>query len=149
VSGQRTNWTRQQYEDYCKRTGQQPVAPRGKTLVEVFAGKPPGPTPIKGKSKTEKDFEAWHRHRHPSLTLVYEAIKLRIDRTCWYLPDFYVPEQQMFIEVKGPYIWPDALIKFKAVRALYPWAKFAMWQKKKGVWMEVYALEESQALDDN
>ena len=148
MSGQRTSWSREQYEAYCRRTGQ-PVEPRGKTLVEVFAGKPPGPTPIKGKNKTEKEFEAWYKHQHPSLTMLYEAIKLRIDRTCWFLPDFYVPEQQRFIEVKGPYIWPDALIKFKAARAMNTWARFQMWQKKKGIWMEVYALEETEALNDH
>jgi hypothetical protein len=148
VSGQRTNWSRDQYEDYCRRTGQvsEFVKPIGKTLVEVFAGeKKPvaGRTaPRKGKTKTESEFETWYKFGHPTLTLLYEAIKLRIDLTCWYLPDFYVPEQQLFIEVKGPYIWPDALIKFKAARAMNAWAKFAMWQKKKGGWTEVYALED-------
>jgi hypothetical protein len=136
VSGQRVSWTKEQYEAYCKRTGtpSELAQPKGK------AGRT---APRKGKNKTELEFEKWYRHRHPSLSLVYEAIKLRIDLTCWYLPDFYCPEQQIFIEVKGPYIYPDALIKFKAARAIHTWAKFSMWQKKKGIWMEVYALEES------
>ena len=151
MSGQRVNWSRQDYEDYCKRTGQvsEFVKPRGKTLVEVFAGKPPGPTPRRGKNKTETEFETWFKFQHPSLTILYEPIKLRIDRTCWYLPDFYVPEQQAFIEVKGPYLYPDALIKYKAARAIHAWAKFSMWQKKKGIWMEVYGLDDPQLADNN
>jgi hypothetical protein len=145
VSGQRVNWSREQYEAYCKRTGtpSELAKPQGKTLVEVFAGKPPGPTPRKGKNKTESEFEAWFKRQHPSWSLIYEAVKLRIDRTCWYLPDFYVPEVQLFIEVKGPHIWEDSIIKFKAARVIHTWAKFSMWQKKKGAWMETRALEET------
>jgi hypothetical protein len=96
--------------------------------------------PRRGKNKTEADFEQWFKYRHPSLTLLYEPFKLRIDDTCWYLPDFFCPELMAFFEVKGPYLRDDAVAKFKAARALHPWARFSMWQKRLGSWRQIRKL---------
>ena len=96
----------------------------------------------KGKNKTEAEFEAWFKFEHPSITLFYEAIKLRIDATCWYLPDFWCPELMTFFEIKGGHVWDDAIVKYKAARALHKWAKFAAWQKKNGAWREILRLPE-------
>ena len=82
----------------------------------------------------------WFRHQHPSLTLVYEPVKLRIDDSCWYLPDFYCPELFTFYEIKGPHIYEDSVIKFKAARALHKWCKFQMWQRWLGSWRQIRKL---------
>jgi hypothetical protein len=121
-------WNRAQYAAYCQKLG-------------VVWKKP---TPVrKGKTRTEAEFEEWFAFQHPSLTILYEALKVRIDETCWYLPDFFVPEILTFYEVKGPHIFEDSIIKFKAARALHRWAKFTAWQKKNGVWREIRKLPET------
>jgi hypothetical protein len=131
MSGQRVSWSRDQYEAYCRRTGTlpAPAEPRKK-----------GATAPRGKNKTEAEFEAWFKREHPSCTLLFETIKLRIDATCWYLPDYFCPEMLTFYEVKNAWIAEDAVIKFKACRALYPWAKWKMIQKWRGEWREIRKL---------
>lgn len=67
-------------------------------------------------------------------------MRLRIDATCWYLPDFWCPEMLTFFEVKGPHIYEDSVIKFKAVRAIHTWAHFEMWQRWLGSWRQIRKL---------
>ena len=74
------------------------------------------------------------------MTLLYEGLKLQIDRSCWFLPDFWCPELMTFYETKGGHIYEDAVIKFKAARAIHSWARFEMWQKKLGVWRQIRKL---------
>ena len=92
------------------------------------------------RTSTEIRFESQFRQKYPKATVLYEAIKLRIDETCWYLPDFFVPEMMTFFEVKGPHIFEDSVIKFKAARAIYPSFHFEMWQWKDGIWKEIRKL---------
>ena len=122
-------WTRAQYEAYCKRTG-------------TVSASPPRSSPAapRGKNKTELEFELWFRYEHPSITLLYEVVKLQIDRSCWYLPDFFCPELSTFYETKGGHIYEDAVIKFKAARAIHSWARFEMWQKWQGSWRQIRKL---------
>lgn len=133
-------WTQAQYEEFLRKKGGSP--PKGKTLVEVLTGtKPRRPKPVKGKTKTEADFEARLKYDHPSLTVLYEPLKLKIDRTCSYTPDFFIPELLTFYEIKGPHIFEDSVIKFKAARVLHCWAKFEMWQKNRlGNWRQIREL---------
>lgn len=42
-----------------------------------------------------------------------------------------------FIEIKGAHIWDDAKVKFKAAKDKYLWAKFQMWQLKRGEWKQI------------
>jgi hypothetical protein len=156
--GQRVTWTPAQYDDYVRRTG------RGKTLVEIFAEEKTKSMPRKskarrraGKTQAEKDFEVYLKFQHPSVTILYEPIKLRIDASCWYLPDYFCPELVTFYEVKGGYLWDDAIVKFKAARAIHSWAKFEMWQRDtERRWRQIRELpgeedgsEESQSLDNH
>ena len=96
--------------------------------------------PRKGKTKVELEFEVWFKCEHPSMSLLYEVIKLRIDPTCWYLPDFFCPELVTFYETKGSHIYEDSVIKFKAARALHPWARWEMWQCLGGEWRQIRRL---------
>jgi hypothetical protein len=100
----------------------------------------PGWRGKKGHAKTqvESEFELHLKADWPQLTILYETVKLKIDDTCWYLPDFFIPELLTFFEVKGPQIWEDSKIKFKAARVLHGWACFQMHQKKNGVWTRLY-----------
>jgi hypothetical protein len=126
-------WSRAQYQAYLERKGVAAPTTRKKPVAGRTA-------PRKGKNKTEAEFEMWFKHQHPSLTILYEPLKLRIDATCVYTPDFFCPELLTFFEVKGPYVHEDSVIKFKAARAIHGWAKFSMWQKRLGGWREIRKL---------
>ena len=129
-------WTRAQLKLYNEKHGTVPIPRRKKPVAGRTA-------PRRGKNKTEADFEAWFKFQHPSLTILYEAIKLRIDETCSYCPDFFCPETLTFYEVKGTATASyaeDGIIKFKACRALYPCFKWQMWQKRKGNWRQIRKL---------
>ena len=131
-------WSRAQYDAYCVRTGVRKPATTRKIEKAVRT---------REKTKTEADFELELKRQHPSLTILYEPLKLRIDGTCWYLPDFFVPELHTFFEVKGPHIFEDSIIKFKAARAIHTWAKFECWQRKRdGIWRQIRRLPD--ALED-
>lgn len=69
-----------------------------------------------------------------------EGITLRWPDGMTYSPDFYVlhPDgRKEFIEVKGPWIEEDALVKFRAARACWTEFFFAMWQLDKGSWVQI------------
>jgi hypothetical protein len=118
-------WTRAQYVEYCKRTG---VLPAPKPPVKKS----------RGPNQTEAAFGRWFASRYPDCRLLFESIKLRIDSTCWFLPDYFCPELTTFYEVKGSKIWDDAIVKFKACRVIHPWAKWEMWQWKNGIWTQIH-----------
>jgi hypothetical protein len=126
-------WSRAQYTEFCEKHGTVPAPRRKKSVAGRTARR-------RGKNKTEFEFEAWFKYQHPSVSLLFEAIKLRIDETCWFLPDYWCPELSTFFEVKGPHIFEDAIVKFKAARALHTWCKFQMWQKWKGSWRQIRKL---------
>jgi hypothetical protein len=71
------------------------------------------------------------------VTVLYEPLKLRIDDTCWYCPDFYDPRDDNLLRGQGRHAWEDSIVKFKAARAIHTWAKFEMHQKKLGVWRQI------------
>lgn len=129
-------WSEAQYKSYIAKTGGTSKLPPKKS----------SPLPRK-KNQTESEFELWFRFKHPSITMIFEPIKLRIDASCWYTPDFWCPEFLCFYEVKGPHIFEDAVIKFKAARALHPWARFEMWQRWLGEWRQIRKLPGDKALD--
>ena len=65
---------------------------------------------------------------HEAVTLVIGDPKIR------YTPDFFVRlpgEKVRLIEVKGPYMREDAVIKFKVARKQYPCFEFQFWQRSK------------------
>ncbi len=145
-------WTEAQYQEYCRKQGV--MIPKGATpcppsSLEVGTYSDPGkPTTVKvapkrtrKKTQAESEYELILRLAHPDSKVLYEAIKLRIADRCHYCPDFTVvsPEGKLsFVEVKGPHIWEDSKIKFKAAKEMYPWAKFEMHQKRVDGWKQIY-----------
>ncbi len=135
-------WTEAQYQEYCRKSGVPSelevgtyLDPKKPATVKV------APKRTRKKTQAESEYELILRLAHPDSKVLYEAIKLRIADRCHYCPDFTVvsPEGKLsFVEVKGPHIWEDSKIKFKAAKEMYPWAKFEMHQRLKGgVWQEV------------
>lgn len=65
----------------------------------------------------------------------FEGLTLLIGDGTRYTPDFYVVDQfdhVKLIEMKGPFIREDSLIKAKVAKAHYPEFEFEMWQLKNG-----------------
>jgi len=115
--------------EYCKRTG---VVPEPKPVTKK----------TKGPNQTEAAFKRWFCARYPDCRLLFESIKLRIDSSCWYTPDYFCPELSVVLEIKGAHIFEDSVIKFKAARAIHPYFHFEMWQLENGVWREIRKLSD-------
>lgn len=87
----------------------------------------------------------------------FEGVKLAwgVDPTTgkpmYYTPDFYVTRRATFedserllvalpitlIEIKGPFIHPKDLIRFKGCRSDWPMFRFEMHQCVKGAWTQI------------
>jgi hypothetical protein len=127
--GQRTNWTEGEYLEYLRR----------KDAVVQEIVKSSKPSKAKGKpNATEAEFLLQLKADYPQLDFLFEEVKLRIDDGCWYTPDYFCPEMATFYEVKGPHIWDDSKVKFKAARRIHAWARFQMHQKKDGTWKRLH-----------
>lgn len=54
---------------------------------------------VKYRSRLEAMWAQWLYERN--LFAYYEKRKFKLDRGIWYLPDFYLPDADTYIEVKG------------------------------------------------
>lgn len=122
------------------------------------------PAPTKGTGKGKPRGRAAMNKTETAYSQILEAMKSRGEIKRWeregitlrwpdgmtYSPDFAVwelatdpfpedhtRERLVFIEVKGPFIREDALVKFRAARAHWPEFAFSMMQLKKGEWTQI------------
>jgi hypothetical protein len=123
--------SQEEYDKRClKRRRTTPKATRTRTIAK------PRPRPTPGKmNKTEALFEAsFVRPRLYNGDICeygFECIKLRLAKTTFYTPDFYVvtPNEIIIYEVKGH--WEDdARVKIKVAADKYPCFRFIAVQKK-------------------
>ena len=120
--------------------------PLAATLTQFEAIKPVArrlaPKRAKKQTKTEEEFERILEAQHPnSQAILWECFKFRIGERCWYLPDFIRIGSEGHLsvyEVKGPHIWDDALVKFKAAKEKYPFFTWEMHQKRKDGWKRIF-----------
>jgi len=80
------------------------------------------------------------------LDFEYERIKLKLADATFYTPDFVVYPLVgnytdnpclKFIEVKGPFIRDDAMVKFKVAKEMFKHFDFEMWQLKDSTWRRI------------
>ncbi len=67
------------------------------------------------------------------------AITFKLGKDCRYTPEFLVIENDgtiTVIEVKG-FMRDDALVKFRAAQAMFPWFRFKMVSRVKGEWLTI------------
>lgn len=119
----------------------------------VVEDKPAIPKPRMNKTETEFShmLEAQKR-RGEILEWRYEGISLAwgcdpaTGKPMRYTPDFYVLDNftlsestqiTRIIEVKGPYIYPQDLIRFKGCRSDWPMFRFELHQKTKKGWNKI------------
>lgn len=70
----------------------------------------------------------------------FEAMRLEIGDGVTYTPDFVVWKHDgtlLFIEVKGPRIEEDSIVKWKSAKGRYKLAKWEMWQLAMGEWTQI------------
>jgi len=82
------------------------------------------------------------KHIGEVLWYAFEAINLRIGDKCFYAVDFLVMVKSGELEcheIKGGHITDDALVKFKAAAAFFPF-KFRMIMLIKGDWTERHVI---------
>lgn len=100
------------------------------------------------KTQPEADFET--RFLMPLLRagqiygLHFHALRFNAGLGSWYEPDFTAIDsddnQLLVYEVKGPHVYEDSIVKFKACALLYPWASW-IWAERDsaGNWIFVPA----------
>jgi hypothetical protein len=97
------------------------------------------------KNKTEMAFEQeflWPRVQTGELEFYrYESLKLVLGEKKIFTPDYHGRWAATGIiqiwEVKGPWIYEDAMVKFDTARRQFPEFEFELWQRKKGEWIRV------------
>lgn len=127
---------------YLARSGKAvapPAAPVGVKAGKVKAVEVSGVPEVWPKmNKTEAEFYLKLKATTPAYAFIgCQCITLRFAKRLSYTPDFITIDLEKNLvawEVKGPYIWEDALVKLKVAPKLFPWIKFLMAQKKNGVW---------------
>lgn len=124
-------------EFFRKNPPEMPVEQRG-TAVELCRTKKTvdpskdGPQP----NKTELRFQAYfHRQYSGTRTLEFQPLTLRIGRRR-YTPDWvYFGITIRLFEIKGPYIYDDAKLKYDLFKTHYSDRfQFEMWTEVNGIW---------------
>jgi len=103
--------------------------------------KPPPAGPVMNKTEARYSLILEERKRRGAIDgWEFEALKLRLERRCFYSPDFLAWGAQgvEIAEVKGPHVREDSVIKFKLARRLFPWAAFYMMQWRDQQWRQIY-----------
>jgi hypothetical protein len=137
------NMTAADAEAHQRKHGFPAISEKGREILDVLKAK----ALPREMNKTEAEFgrilEARIAKGELRGPLMFEKIKLRLGKKCWYTPDWscftlfegvWLP---IFFEVKGGHIWDDSKVKFKTAVEQHPWAFFDMWQKKAGQWKRI------------
>lgn len=131
------NWTAEQLRAYqMKRVGQlTPLILPVSSPPQPKSRRPSKPS-FGGCSLNRTETRYLLRLEEKGLTPLVQQIKVQTGKGSWYLPDFFLPTMNMFIEVKGPHCWEDALVKFKAAAMIYPWFRWLWAQWDGTTWVE-------------
>lgn len=119
--------TKVEYEALCKKMKVQPITQQA--TLEASA-----PLPKERRSKTEMLYERTYLR---DVEHKYEAITFHMENGHKYTPDFYVPKEKLFIEVKGSYrlhSYGRALLAFHQAKIEFPEFRFVLATKTKDEW---------------
>lgn len=134
------HWTQQQYDDYVRRHNLLPQRNTDSSPV-VQTPKARSREPNKTESEYGLILEAQKR-RGDIIDYFYEGLSLSWGDGMRYKPDWVIVVEDApikLIEVKGGYIFPKDLIRFKGCRAHWKqWFDFEMHQKKEGSWVRLF-----------
>jgi hypothetical protein len=66
--------------------------------------------------------------------VIPQRVRLWLANGAWYKADFFIPEQSLFIEVKGPHAFRGGFEFLKIAAATHRWAKFRLVWRVSGQW---------------
>lgn len=95
----------------------------------------PAAKKIRGMNRTETEFSEQIEARKQIGEVAwwaYEAVTLKLGHDCRYTPDFCIVNVQgwiEFVEVKGPFVRDDSMVKLRVAARTFPWARFKLAQK--------------------
>lgn len=139
-------FTRAQYEEICRRTGQPSQLP-GHAIANLAVKT----KRIRQSAKplmNRLEQEYYERlKQNISLDLIHcQAITLKLANGLRYTPDFFVFQDERIdsrtnaYEVKGKWVDGDSFPKLKMAAAVYKEVKFYLVWKQDGVWTEQIVL---------
>lgn len=128
--GSGVTWTKQEYEAYLKRTGQ-----TGTGCTQ----KPPEPAvpalKVPKMTKTEAEYERTYLR---GLGAKFQPFTFHMANGLKYRPDWYIPSEHTFVEVKGGYRLPShgrSMLAFNQCRVEFPEFKWVLARKGKDGWV--------------
>lgn len=90
---------------------------------------------IAALNETEKRYLRFLQGQQPAW-LGVQCITLKMGFDLRYTPDFWAIDNEGIraIDVKGPHIWEDSLVKIRICARLFPWARFLLARENGLVW---------------
>jgi hypothetical protein len=85
-------------------------------------------------NKLESDYQEVLRMRHGAENVQSQSVRLWLSNGGWYKPDFFVPGEMLFIEVKGPHAFRGGFENLKRAASTHRWAKFRLVWRVSGQW---------------
>jgi hypothetical protein len=86
-------------------------------------------------NKLETEYLGWLRTQGDDWIGVM-AITLKLAHDCRLTPDFWAFDKSGLraIDVKGPHVWEDSLIKYRVAARMFPFIRFVLATKNGLIW---------------
>jgi len=85
-------------------------------------------------NKLELAYSDQLRVLFPGVEVLAQRVRLWLGNGVWYKPDFFIPGERLFIEVKGPHSFRGGFENLKIAASTHRWAKFRLVWRVKGQW---------------
>ena len=116
--------------------------------MKVIGGRPTSPKASKGKNGIRKDISLtinFYSRWEANIARLFTVLKIKWDYAPKsfdiggqrYTPDFYLPEKDVYIEVKN-FWWPYSKIRDQKFRERYPSIRLDVILKDEYMWLEKY-----------
>lgn len=86
-------------------------------------------------NKLETSYLSWLRAQGDNWIGI-QCITLKLAHDCRFTPDFWGFDKTGLraIDVKGPHVWEDSLIKLRVAARMFPWIRFLIAKRDGMVW---------------
>lgn len=85
-------------------------------------------------NKLELDYQDVLHMRYGKEKVRSQDIRLMLSNGGWYKADFFIPDERLFIEVKGPHAFRGGLENLKVAAHSHTWAKFRLVWRVSDQW---------------
>lgn len=86
-------------------------------------------------NKLETEYLSWLRAQGDDWVGV-QCITLKLAHDCRLTPDFWAFDRNGLraIDVKGPHVWEDSIIKARVAARMFPWISFVLAKRSGKIW---------------